>query len=168
MQRTRAIAAIANRDGLDSQALLEAAAEGWHAAGLVVAGLVAENNLTDGECSASFLRDITSGRRFSIQLDAAPEGTTCHLDAAGLDVACADLLPRLAGADVVILSKFGKTEAAGGGLRAAFAGAVASGVPLLTTVSPKHVEAWAAFAQGTTWLEPDLPSILRWRDSATA
>jgi transposase len=41
-----------------------------------------------------------------------------------------------AGCDLVVLSKFGKLEAAGGGLSAAFTTAGAAGVPVLTSVSP--------------------------------
>lgn len=162
------MAAIANRDGQDSQELLGAAAAGWRRAGLRVAGLLAESRHLAGECSAAFLIDIASGRRFSIQLDAAPEGTICHLDTGGLDEACAGLRPQIAGADVVILSKFGKTEASGGGLRAAFADTLAAGKPLLTTVSGKHAEAWAVFAPGAAWIEPDGGAIQRWWDSARA
>lgn len=119
-------------------------------------------------CSAAFLRDVALGRRFSIQLDAAPAGTSCHLDAAGIGEACAGLLPQIAGADIVVLSKFGKTEAAQQGLRAAFSGAIAAGRPLLTTVSPKHAEAWAAFAPRAVWLEPDSGAIERWWQAAKA
>lgn len=167
MSGTRTIAAVANRDGQDSQELLEEAVVAWRDAGLVVVGLLAENRDVEGECSAAFLRDIVSGRRFSIQLDSAPEGTICHLDTAGLDEACAGLLPQLAGADVVILSKFGKTEAAGGGLRDAFAASMASGLPLLTTVSGKHAGAWAEFAPDAIWVAPDLEAIRHWRGSVT-
>lgn len=167
MPTARTIAAVANRDGQDSQELLEDVVVAWRDAGLVVVGLLAENRDGEGECSAAFLRDIASGRRFSIQLDAAPEGTVCHLDTTGLDEACAGLLPQLAGADVVVLSKFGKTEAAGGGLRDAFAASIASGIPLLTTVSGKHAGAWAEFAPDAVRVEPEAEAIRRWQNTVT-
>jgi len=160
------IAAIANREGRDSQALLRAAADAWRAAGANIVGVLAEDGDTEGECSAAFLRDIASGRRFSIHLDAAPAGTSCHLDMAGVDDACAALLPQIAGADIVVLSKFGKTEALRRGLWAAFCEAAAAGKPLLTTVSPKHSEAWAAFSGNAVWLEPERAPIERWRRAA--
>jgi len=162
MPGPRAIAAIANREGRDSQELLAAAVRDWRAAGVRVAGLLAENRHTAGECSAAFLHDIATGRRFSIELDAAPGGSICHLDPAGLDAACAQLLPGIAGADLVVLSKFGKTEAAGAGLRPAFAAVIAAGTPLLTTVSDKHAEAWAAFAPDALRLEPDADAVRDW------
>lgn len=92
MTRSDAIAVIANREGRDTQALLRAAADGWGRAGARVVGVLAEDGDAEGECSAAFLRDIASGKRFSIQLDAAPAGTTCHLDTAGIDDACARLV----------------------------------------------------------------------------
>lgn len=163
MTGTRPIAAIANRDGLDWQDLLGKIAAEWRDSGLRVVGLLAENNRDGGQCSAARLRDIGTGQRFSIQLDAAPSGTSCHLDPSGLDRACADLLPRIAGADAVILSKFGKTEAAGGGLQPLFAAALAAGVPLLTTVSARQESRWSAFAPGARWIEPVADTIRDWR-----
>jgi len=164
---TSSIAVIANSTGLDSQALLSEAVARWREAGARVVGLLAEDSDSEGTCSAAFLRDIATGRSFSIQLDAAPAGTACHLDAAGLGEACADLLPRIASADLIVLSKFGKTEAAGSGLWTAFSGAIAAGKPLLTTVSPKHAAAWHAFALDAVSLEPDRQSLDRWWQAAT-
>lgn len=168
MPTRHAIAAIANREGLDSQILLEEAAARWRDAGLKVVGLLAENNLTEGECSAAFLRDIASGQRFPIALDAAPPGTSCHLDATGLDAACAGLMGQLTAADVVILSKFGKTEAGGHGLRPAYLAAFEAGRPLLTTVSAKHAAAWAGFAPDAARLEPEAGAVNTWWASVRA
>lgn len=139
-----------------------------HSNGLRAVGLLAENRAVAGECSAAFLRDIASGQRFSIELDAAPRNSSCHLDSAGLDHACAELLGQMAGADLVILSKFGKTEAAGAGLLPAFAAAIAARKPLLTTVSEKHTQAWARFAPDAVLLEPDAKAVERWAASITA
>lgn len=162
MTGQNAVAVIANREGQDSQFLLAEAAEGWRAAGVRVVGILAENNDTEGVCSADFVRDIASGARYSVHLDAPPPGKTCHLDAAGMDGACAGLLGQIASADVVVLSKFGKLEAMRQGLWPAFTAAVASGKPLLTTVSSRHRDAWTAFALAPAWLEPDGASIERW------
>lgn len=166
MTGPNAIAAVVNREGLDSQSLLVEAAARWREAGARVVGVLAEDSEVEGVCSAAFLRDIASGRRFSIQLDAAPAGTACHLDAAGIGEACAGLLPQIDGADVVLLSKFGKTEASQRGLWAAFSRAVAAGKPLLTTVSPKHAGTWSAFAPQAARLEPDGASVERWWQAA--
>ena len=158
MSRPNRIAVLARRDGLDSQALLAEAAAGWKRAGEKVAGILAEDS-DEGACSAASLRDIASGRSFPIRLDAAPAGTSCRLDGAGMNKACAGLLPQIALTDVVVLSK---TETMRQGLWAAFAEAAAAGKPLLTTVSEKHVGAWKTFAPDAIWLVPDSRSIDAW------
>ncbi len=155
------IAALRNREGQDFQPLLVKKAAAWAAMGVKVAGLIAERT-DEGGCSAGFLRDLASGERFVIRLDNAPSGTTCRLDAHRMDEACEALLPRIAAADLVIISKFGKLEAGRQGLWRAFSTAVDAGKPLLTTVSAKHVEAWTAFAPGAVWLRPDDLSIEDW------
>jgi len=162
MTTSSSIAYIANHEGLDSQALLSAAAVQWRAAGVKAVGVVAENNDTEGVCSAGFLRDLASGKRFSIQLDAPPAGTICHLDTAGMEDAGTSLLAQIADADVAVFSKFGKMEAAQQGLWAAFAAAVAAGKPLLTTVSSRHTESWAIFAPAALRLEGSPAAIAQW------
>lgn len=161
MRRQRTIGVIANREGSDSQALLSRAATTWRMAGVKVAGVLAEED-GDAVCAAGFLCVIGSGKRFSIQLDAVPAGTSCHLDSRGVEAACAEVLPLIATADVVILSKFGKLEAMRQGLWPAFERALAAGRPLLTTVSPKHAEAWRGFAPDAEWLQPAEGSIRQW------
>jgi len=166
MVQSNAIAVIANNEGKDLQALLSQAAAGWRETGARVVGVLAEDSYVEGVCSAAFLRDIATGRRFSIQLDAVPTGTTCHLDATGIADACAELLPQIASADVVLLSKFGKTEAAGQGLWDAFSTAVMAGEPMLTTITATHVEAWTTSMRDAAWLAGDIPSIEQWWRSA--
>jgi nucleoside-triphosphatase THEP1 len=161
-------AVIANREGQDSQAFLSTAAAEWRDAGLRVAGVLAEDNEAGGTCSAGFLRDIASGRKYSVHLETPPVGATCHLDASGMDNACTGLLGQIASVDIVLFSKFGKLEATRKGLWPAFSAAVAAGKPLLTTVSPKHFEAWKAFAPDAAWLDADVLSIEQWRRAATS
>lgn len=162
MTAPSAIAVIANREGLDSPALLAAAAAAWSKAGMRVVGLLARNTSSDELCSAGFLRDIASQDDYSVRLDASPALTTCHLDAAGMETACAALLEQIPSADIVVLSKFGKLEAMQRGLWAAFKAAAAADKPLLTTVSDKHVAAWKAFAPASAWIDAGLPAIGEW------
>lgn len=162
MPRSSNIAVIANHEGLDSQALLSRVTAGWLASGTRVVGVLAQNNEVAGACSAGFVRDIASGRLFSIHLDAPPAGKMCHLDASGMDDAGACLLTQISTADVVVFSKFGKLEAMQGGLWPAFSAAIAAGRPLLTTVSAKHVEAWKAFAPQATWIGGEPAKVAEW------
>jgi nucleoside-triphosphatase THEP1 len=170
MSETSAIAVIAGRDGQDLQALLSGAAARWRRAGMRLAGLLAEGHDGEGVCSAAYLRDLTTGERFSIQRDAPPPGTSCHLDAAGMDEACDAVLARMGGADIVVLSKFGKLEAMQQGLWRCFCASARAGTPLLTTVSSRHAEALRAWAPAACWLEPGDGAIEAWwnamRDAA--
>jgi nucleoside-triphosphatase THEP1 len=129
---------------------------------LSVAGVIAESADAEGVCSAGFLRDLASGERFSIQLEKAPAHTSCHLDGSGVNKASAKLIPQIAAADIVILSKFGKLEAEGRGLWSAFEAAIKQGKLVLTTISAKHQEAWDALVPATDWLEGDLAEIRDW------
>ena len=156
------IAVIAQPEGRDFQPLLAGLVQRWSQAGTRVSGLLAQRLEDDQPCSAGFLHDIVSGKEYSVHLDAPPAGASCHLDAAGMEEACAALLGEIPSADIVVLSKFGKLEAAGGGLRPAFDIAAQAGKPLLTTVSPRHVAAWAAFAPDAVWLEPEPDAVGRW------
>jgi hypothetical protein len=68
-----------------------------------------------------------------------------------------------AGCDLVVLSKFGRLEADGGGLRDAFAAALEAGVPVLTSVSPVYTDKWQAFATPLfTVLPPDADRVDAW------
>ncbi len=159
------VAVIANHPGLDSQALLARMAGRWQASGIKVVGVLAENNEVAGECSAGFVRDIASGKPFSIHLDQPLAGKTCHLDADGMEDAGSGLLAQIPAAEVVVFSKFGKLEAMGEGLAPAFKAAFAAGKPVLTTVSAKHRDAWRAFAPETTFLSADDVTIMMWWQS---
>jgi len=162
MIRTRSIAVLEGQGALHPQALLAEVVARLRGEGVRVVGVLAEDSDAEGACSAGWLRDIASGTRFSIQLDAAPAGTTCHMDASGIESACDLLLPQLASADLVLLSKFGKLEAMKQGLWRAFTAAEHAGMPLLTTVSSRHADAWKAWAPAAARVAPDLPAIEEW------
>ena len=57
----------------------------------------------------------------------------------------------------MMLNRFGKAEAEGGGLRSAFVRAMEAGIPVLTAVRPPYIEAWSKF-HGR--LAVDLPADL--------
>jgi hypothetical protein len=65
--------------------------------------------------------------------------------------------------DLVVLSKFGKLEVAGGGLMPAFRAAVAAGKPVVTTVSSLHRETWRAFAPRVVALPATSRALDDWR-----
>lgn len=156
-------AALLRTDDALEPLLARAVAE-WRAAGINVAGVLAEpHGLPGRACGAGLLRDIASGAPQRIYLETAPATTSCHLDATGVEAACRRLTGQIAISDLVVLSKFGKLEAAGGGLAPTFRAALAAGKPLLTTVSEKHLDAWRAFAPGAVLLEGAAALAAWWR-----
>ncbi len=163
---TSSIATVVGADDPTIQALFADAASRWRAAGLNVVGLIAETHgLENRVCRAGYLRDVVSGKAYSIYVETPRAETSCHLDTDGVETACAELLKQIADCDIVVLSKFGKLEAMGEGLAPAFKAAFAAGKPVLTTVSAKHRDAWRAFAPETTFLSADDVTIMMWWQS---
>jgi len=90
--------------------------------------------------------------RISQSLGAGARG--CRLDPEALEIAVAAAEARLAaGADLVIVNKFGKHEADGRGFRALIAEAVAAGVPVLVGVNARNAPCLAEFLGA----DPDRP-----------
>lgn len=115
---------------------------------LRIAGVIAEGHgFPDRKCRAGYLRSIVSGARYPMFQDLGPGSEACHLEGGGVLAAAAAVEKDIAaGCDLVLLSKFGKLEAASGGLTGAFTAALAADVPLLTSVSPAFEAAWTKFA----------------------
>jgi hypothetical protein len=133
--------------------------------GTRVAGVVEMTEAADGPvCGRVVLRDLASGAEFAISQDLGPGSVACNLDADGLAQACAAVERGVAaGADLVILSKFGKQEAARGGLGDAFRAAVAADLPVLTFVSRGQADAWRRFAGPLSALAPaDIEAVEEW------
>jgi len=68
--------------------------------------------------------------------------------------------------DLVVLSKFGKLEAASGGLIGAFQAAIAASKPILTSISDKHLDAWRAFAPTAQTLPANSAALQDWWNGA--
>lgn len=91
--------------------------------------------------------------------------TACRMDAGALEAAVAIVTDRLTGegADLLILNKFGLSEAEGRGFRALMAEALGRGIPVLVGLTPAHRAAFDRFADGmATALPPDEAAILAW------
>lgn len=157
------IATIVGADDPTIQALFAAIAAKWRADGLNVVGLVAETHgLENRVCRAGYLRDVASGKIFSIYVEIPRAETSCHLDADGVDSACGEILEQISASDLVVLSKFGKLEAERCGLARAFDAAITAGKPILTTVSDRHRDAWRGFATDAVYLSPDAAALEQW------
>ncbi|MGB1033677.1 MAG: DUF2478 domain-containing protein [Primorskyibacter sp.] len=84
------------------------------------------------------------------------QATGCRLDSAGLEQAVGLVSAQMDDipfgsppiAQVVIVNKFGKQEAAGRGFRTVIAQAIGADIPVLVCVSPAYRAAFDAFAGG--------------------
>jgi hypothetical protein len=146
MDATKKIAVVQG-PGPVVQVLFRTLAERWQGEARVVGAIAEDHGLPDRACSAGYLRSLADGARYPIFQDLGRGSQTCHLAGDGALVAGAAVAKDIeTGCDLVILSKFGKLEAGGGGLREAFAAAIEAGVPVLTTVAASQAAPWEAFA----------------------
>lgn len=155
---------VLGTSGAAVQDLFATLADRWSPA-LRVAGVIAEGHgLADRVCRAGYLRRICSEERFAIFDDRAPRSEACHIEERGVEAAAKAVLRDMeAGCDLVLLSKFGKLEAAGKGLWSAFSVAAEARIPILTSVSPTVAKAWETFAgTGFTVLPADPVAIDAW------
>ncbi len=137
--------------------------------GMRVGGVFQENPEGGEACATMRLVDLASGERFVISQNLGPDSRGCRLDPRGVADAGARLDATLADEiDILVINKFGRGDAEGGGLRGTFAAAIESGIPVLTAVRPPYTEAWTAFHGGLADdLPPDLDAVLAWCRAAT-
>ncbi|TXL71114.1 DUF2478 domain-containing protein [Vineibacter terrae] len=166
-EAVKKIAVVQGMQGAVVQDLFRVLAARWQGCARL-AGVIAEDHGLPGRaCSAGYLRSLASGERFAIFQDLGPGSAGCHLAGDGALAAAAAVRRDIAtGCDLVLLSKFGKLEANGGGLRDAFGAAIEAQVPVLTSVSPAQLAAWKAFAAPLFTVVPaDADRIDAWRRS---
>ncbi|WP_370677830.1 DUF2478 domain-containing protein [Pleomorphomonas sp. PLEO] len=160
------IAAILYPPGTDIDALLAGVARDLSAAGIRVGGVVQTRDV--GGAKGMAVVDLGDGQIRSIAQNLGPLSTSCKLDTAAMAEIAGDLERQIdAGLDLLILSRFGKTEIDGGGFRSLFGRAMLAGTPLLTGVRDEHAAAWATFSGGLgATLPPDKNRALAWAKDA--
>lgn len=131
----------------EADRLLARLAADLAAAGLRVAGALQQNTDRGADCACDMdvivLGEEDRPIRISQSLGAGSTG--CRLDAGALETAAARVSARLAGAELLIVPKFGRQEAFGRGFRPVIADAVAEGLPVLLHVPAEQRAAFAGF-----------------------
>ncbi|MGO8918692.1 MAG: DUF2478 domain-containing protein [Stellaceae bacterium] len=144
------LAAVVYQPADDVDRLLASFAAGLRSEGRRIGGIVQRNRR--GDCSPANLMeviDLRTGRAIPICQNLGSESKACKLDQAGLADAAQAVSRAIADeVELVIINKFGKTEAQGRGLRAEIGDAILAGMPLLTAVSERLLPAWEAFTGG--------------------
>lgn len=144
------LTAIVYSDGPEFEAFLEDACASMAAAGMRLAGLV-QHSRPQAERSKCeiHLRDLATGEVHGISDDRGPQARGCRLNTDRLlrasTAAEAALSERT---DLLVLCKFGKTEAAGGGFRTLIARAIELSVPVLIGVPAVNLASFRAFSGG--------------------
>lgn len=137
-------------------------------AGTRLAGTIQTNRERDctHHCDMD-LHVIPDGPVVRINQDLGPESTGCRLDAGALEAAVVAVAQRLAGAEVLIINKFGKHEAEGRGFRHLMADALARGVPVIVGVNIQNMPAFLEYTDGMAQHLPSEPDqILTWLSQA--
>ncbi|MDR3469855.1 MAG: DUF2478 domain-containing protein [Xanthobacteraceae bacterium] len=113
------------------------------------------------------LEDLASGHRTALFEDRGPGARGCRLDEAALAEATARIEGSLeTGPQLLVLSKFGKVECDGGGLRDLIAAAIDRDIPVIIGVPERNLEAWRLFSGGlAVELSEDDDEIARWVES---
>jgi hypothetical protein len=159
------ILAVVYSDGLLADRVIADVAYRLRDDGVVVAGLVQLNTFVRDRAKCDMaVEELYSRTIFNLSEDRGPAAKGCRLDHTRLTEA-AGLLNQALGKDLdlVVLNKFGKVEAEGGGLRDALGHAVARGLPLIVGVPYRNLDQWRNFAGGMAdECEVSQPAILRW------
>jgi nucleoside-triphosphatase THEP1 len=159
------LAAMHYNRGEDVSVVLAAAIARLRRRGVAIGGLLQEPEMTGStRCQMLELVDLRTGERASITQDRGSESRGCKLDEQGLlsmahcvEAAISD------GVDLIVISRFGRAEAAGHGLLASCADVVCAGIPLLTAVREPYVERWRDFHGGlAAELSCSADAVLDW------
>ncbi|PYF09638.1 uncharacterized protein DUF2478 [Rhodobacter viridis] len=133
--------------------------------GLRVIGTVQVNtdNPRTGRCDMD-VTVLPGGPVLRISQDPGTGSRGCRLDPAALEEAVARTETALAaGADLMVVNKFGKHEAEGRGFRALIGEALAQGVPVLVGLNGLNAAAFADFGSGLAQrLDAAPEALLRW------
>ncbi|MGO3930571.1 DUF2478 domain-containing protein [Rhodopseudomonas pseudopalustris] len=141
------VAAIIYHPEDDIDTLLAELGDELLRSGTPVGGIVQHNSKDDaGKLRGMTVIDLMTGLRIGISQTLGSGSGACKLDSAGLAEASRAVLQAVASdAELIIVNKFSKQEAAGRGLRDEIAAAIQSGKPLLTAVPASCYDAWRQF-----------------------
>lgn len=164
------IAALVYADGVYPDHAIGRAIEPLRERGIPLAGAIQRDPLDrPGRHPCDLLlENLATGEVTAIAEHRGKEARGCRLDVGiltDISEAVANSLhedePRL-----LIVNKFGKIEADGGGLREAIADAVYLGIPVLVGVPMRNLDRWRAFAGAfSVELPADAAAISRWLES---
>jgi hypothetical protein len=162
----RKIAAVVYDDGVAVDELLLVFARDLVQRGVRVGGVVQLPRAGTGCGPEALMRvqDMATGDVFPICRRETLDPGDCSFDPTRLWHAARRVRSAIAArVDLVFVSRFGRTEARGGGLRPELIRAVAVGQPVLTAVRRGMIDSWLGVAQGVgTVLDAHLWVLEHW------
>lgn len=166
-------AAIGHASGSSADKLLAQLVAQLQGQGRRVQGLLMEHvgGIVDGTgCGTQmFLVDVVTQERYLVSQPMGSLSKSCRADPQGFARATVVLRRALADKpDLVVLNRFGRLEAEGGGMSAELLELMAEGVPVLTAVAPGYQDAWAAFSGHAAVLPADPAAVRAWLDAHLA
>lgn len=146
----RRLLALIYDDSVAADRALSSLGYELRANGVAVRGLVQRNRAVPNRVKCDMdLEELGSRKIFHISKDRGALATGCRLDVEMLLVAGEVLEEALElGCDVLIVNKFGRTEAEGGGLRELIARAVAHEITTIIGVPRRYAGSWLDFSGG--------------------
>jgi nucleoside-triphosphatase THEP1 len=140
------LAALVYGEHQDPDAVLREFATDLNAKGARVIGMVQAGACADSSLSAVLLH---SGEKLLLAQDFDPNARGCRLDVSRLQNAGERIADALqAGADLVVINRFGKRERDGKGLGFLIDRALGADIPVVIAVSAERFDDWIKFSGG--------------------
>ena len=112
------------------------------------------------------VRALPDGPSLRISQPLGTQARGCRLDAAVIETLSLAVESRVPGADLLVINKWGKQEAAGRGLRQAIVMAVEAGIPVVVGVNEMNVPEFLEFAGDQAERLPGTPDgIVSWTEA---
>jgi nucleoside-triphosphatase THEP1 len=143
------LTALVYEESFDIGKIFAAIAERARDAGIRLGGVMEKPSpepAPPGRRCDMYLQDLTTGQTIKISEERGALARGCRLDHDGLARTCAQVLSSVPNCDVILLNKFGKTEAEGGGFRCIISDALALEVPVVIGVPRRNLAAWRDYA----------------------
>ncbi|MDP2697194.1 DUF2478 domain-containing protein [Thalassospira sp.] len=132
--------------------------------GLQVAGYVQFKRASTGQRPLVYARQLATGTETAITRNNGKLASGCKLDSDALAALSSDLEYSLSDhPDILIIARFGRSEAEGRGLRDTISQALMAGIPVLVGVRQEYKDVWQEFQGGIAQILPQDPTeILQW------
>lgn len=166
-----ALAAVVYDDDVDANVVLEQFARRLRADGIRVEGLVQQRAGDERKCSGDvFLLALDSDSNYHVTQNLGSQSECCSINPAGIAEASEVLRRALANPpELLVINKFGKLEADGGGFCDELLTAASDGIAVITTVHVDRLEAWREFCGSLgDELAPQIEALDHWWQSCFA